>query len=371
MALIKSQTTVDEEHRLEILDILRIFSALWVGIYHLSGGHGWFSTLKHPYQNILENNQFGNLSGFIRLGFLGTPIFFVISGFVIVTSSKNKSADSFLIARLSRLLPAYIFSVVLTLAVFKFGYSGANELSVDKILSTLNLTWLTNSSSPIQGSYWTLWPEVRFYGLFLIFVLLFRKNQRFERRTTIFFIGWLCTLWFGLTSNSILGLFGISDYAVFFILGGFIALASSKELIKGVSPFLFAALLLAIFNLRHWIFAWDSKHPADWRAGCVLFVISLALIAASRRYSFKNTSIQKIIMVLGRSSYAFYLLQEGVGMPMTSFFAFHGMQIWLAIALSLLNVLVVSVAFTMWVEASLIKLVKDGFGTGLRMLLAR
>ena len=361
----------DVHRRFQLLDLLRIFAALWVGIYHLSGGHGWFPYLKHPYGNILDQGKFGALSPLIRLGFLGVPIFFVISGFVIVTSSKKKSADEFLIARFSRLVPGFIFSLALTLSVCKFGFNPPVSITFEKLISTLNLSWAPSNSSPIQGSYWTLWPEVRFYGLFFVFVLIFKKHAKFERKVTIFFIGWLCTLWLSTGSGTLLGVISISDYAIYFILGGFIAIASNRKKIAGILPFAFAGLLIAVINLRHWIIDWDPKHQMDWSLGCVIFLVALLLIGVSRRVKFKDVWVQSTISILGKASYTFYLLQEGFGIPITSFLVFHGMQIRYAIGFSMISVLAISVVFTIWVECRVIKSLKDRFGGGLKELLER
>lgn len=357
--------------RLQVLDLLRIFAAFWVGIYHLAGGHGWFAYLKHPYGNILDEGKFGPLSALIRLGFLGVPIFFVISGFVIVTSSEKKSAREFLTARFSRLMPGFIFSVVLSLSVFKYGYNSPYSVTLEKLISTLNLSWSFLNGSPIQGSYWTLWPEVRFYGLFFVFVLIFYKKAKFERKVTIFFIGWLCWLWFSSSFGNLLQLMSISDYAIYFILGGFMAIATNRKKIAGVLPFAFAGLLISVINLRHWIFNWDPKHQMDWRLGYLIFLMALLSIGVSRTVQFRSVRIQSVISTLGKASYTFYLLQEGLGMPMTSYLVFHGMQIRYAIGLSLISVLMISVGFTLWVEWRLVNFVKDRFGGGLKELLER
>jgi len=335
------------------------------------GGHGWFVYLKHPYGNILDQGKFGWLSEFIRLGFLGVPVFFVISGFVIVTSSKKKSATEFFTARFLRLVPGFFFSLILTLTFCKFGFKAPVSITFERLLSTLNLSWVPGNSSPVQGSYWTLWPEVRFYGLFFIFVLNFRKSDKFERKVAIFFIGWLCTLWLSVGSGTMLGQLSINDYAIYFILGGFIAISSNRKKFYGILPFIFAGLLIGIINLRHWIFAWDSKHKTDWRLGCVIFLIALLLIGVSRRIEIRTSWMQNLISTLGKASYTFYLLQEGLGMPLTSYMVYQGMQIRYAIGFSIITVLAISIVFTLWVEWRFINFFKERFGSGLKGLLQR
>ena len=103
----------------------------------------------------------------------------------------------------------------------------------------------------------------------------------------------------------------------------------------------------------------------------MIFLVALLLIGVSRRVKFKDVWVQSTISILGKASYTFYLLQEGFGIPITSFLVFHGMQIRYAIGFSMISVLAISVVFTIWVECRVIKSLKDRFGGGLKELLER
>src|SRR4051812_22288075 len=46
-----------------------------------------------------------------RYGFLGVPVFFVISGYVILNTFERRSSGSFLRARAARLYPAWVVIV--------------------------------------------------------------------------------------------------------------------------------------------------------------------------------------------------------------------------------------------------------------------
>ena len=246
-----------KDSRYWILDLIRICAALWVAVYHLSGGHGWFSTQKYPYENLLDQGELGIFTAFVRLGFIGVPIFFVISGFVIVKSSKGKSAQDFFISRFSRLFPAFLFSMFVTIAFSKYGYASPNKVDMTKSLSTVGLFWSSSGSSPIQGSYWTLWPELRFYGLFLISVLLTMKTINYERKVIYFFISWLCTFWFVGKEQPFLSSVLISDYGIYFVLGGLLALAGNQKKLFGLFP----NMEWNTLNRALWIFIWNlQKH---------------------------------------------------------------------------------------------------------------
>jgi len=101
-------------------------------------------------------------------GEFGVELFFVISGFVItMTLDRSKSAADFLVARFSRLYPAYwtavlVTSGVLVVAAGPFGVPSANQVG-------FNLTMAQEffHVPSVDGVYWTLEVELLFYALAL------------------------------------------------------------------------------------------------------------------------------------------------------------------------------------------------------------
>lgn len=338
--------------RYALLDILRFSLAIWVAIYHLSGGHGWFKYLKHPYGNLIEEGKLGLFSSVISLGYVAVPIFFVLSGFVIVVSSKNRTGSQFIAARISRLFPGFLLSFVLALLVYRFGFDGIVSIRFNNMLSTLNGSWSSFQDTPIVGSYWTLWVEARFYLLFLILLLF--KNINYKKRVLIFFSCWLISEYFVVARDSALSQFLISEYAMFFILGGLLGLLLLMEE-KFMLYFLLAsALIFSVYRLRLWIFEWSPTDPTLWRLGVFLFMISILVINLSSRIDMKNGKISQMISVMGRSSYIIYLLQESLGMPLTSYLVVNGLQIRFAIVYSLLIITLISIIFCAKLETIII-----------------
>ena len=79
---------VDPKLRRLHLDILRIFAAVYVTIFHWAGG-GWYShDLKFNYPTLTTNQDMNPL---IACGWIGVDIFFVISGFVVLDSISHRS----------------------------------------------------------------------------------------------------------------------------------------------------------------------------------------------------------------------------------------------------------------------------------------
>lgn len=165
------------------LEIARGLAALWVFVYHLRFG--------------LDPGAFRRLAD---AGFLGVPLFFVISGYCMMASSrgiiaKQKSAGTFLRRRLRRIFPPFWASILVVLAIpflaaaiYSFRYGGYRwpapgwySLSLGDwfTLSTLTkgLLWVGPAHKPysaVNPVYWSLAIEVQFY-LVMALGLLFRR----------------------------------------------------------------------------------------------------------------------------------------------------------------------------------------------------
>ena len=132
-----------------------------------------------------------------RGGWVGVPLFFVLSGFLIggqlwkeLTAKKNISFWRFILRRGFRIWPLYYFAVIVI-----YLFSGPNTFDLKGIIS--NLLFVGNylsDTGPISGS-WSLATEEQFYilaPLLLIFVNKIKpdKDLRYYRNGLfiIFFI---------------------------------------------------------------------------------------------------------------------------------------------------------------------------------------
>lgn len=108
----------------------------------------------------------------------GVSIFFVISGFVMVVSTREWAGNGrdFLRRRLIRIVPLYWLA---TLALFAFGLTQPGDF--DRLLPSLLLVpTLANQArdvtSPVLEVGWTLCLEMAFYTLFAAAMILPRKT---------------------------------------------------------------------------------------------------------------------------------------------------------------------------------------------------
>ncbi len=165
------------------LEVLRIFSAFYVFIYHVGSGtlgkELYFSTR--------------NFSNFWGLKYLSAHyfviVFFVLSGFLISTSANraNITFRTFIIARLGRLysvlIPALIFSFLVAFFLTNTGLIDASLVKNNTNLIArfiLNITFLSQSwelcsTPPFNTPFWSVDYEFMYY--LLIGAMLLTKNK--------------------------------------------------------------------------------------------------------------------------------------------------------------------------------------------------
>jgi peptidoglycan/LPS O-acetylase OafA/YrhL len=151
--------------RLELLDYARFAAALAVVAFHyLFNGiaDGKLSSLRH----------IPDLVDIAKYGYLGVDFFFIISGYVIFNTARNKTAGEFATSRAVRLYPSFWAAMLLT-AYFATAL-GAPELSVTPLQVLANFTMVPGlfGRKPVDGVYWTLGLELRFYAMVLIVLFL-------------------------------------------------------------------------------------------------------------------------------------------------------------------------------------------------------
>ncbi|MDQ0683841.1 peptidoglycan/LPS O-acetylase OafA/YrhL [Streptomyces achromogenes] len=152
-------------NRLYALDALRVIAALSVLIFHFTGVDAatkanWGVNPKALFPSIFPYTSYGSY---------GVQLFFIISGFVICLSAWNRTPGQFVQARFLRLFPAYWFSVVVAVVVWRALPDGARKApSVSDSLTNLTMFQVPLSARHLVGAYWTLWVELTFYLIFLV-----------------------------------------------------------------------------------------------------------------------------------------------------------------------------------------------------------
>ncbi|MFC7401102.1 acyltransferase family protein [Citricoccus sp. GCM10030269] len=169
--------------RLALLDGLRLVAALGVVLFHWTawhhsnwGRHGDPAAAAWPW-----------LSQLTSVGAVGVQLFFIISGFVILLSSFGKSPARFIGSRVGRLYPAYWFAVLATSALtFLIAPQLGTRRSPSDIWANLTMFQGGLGVGHIDGVYWTLWVEMKFY----LWILAFMLVGMTVRRVLVFAFAW-------------------------------------------------------------------------------------------------------------------------------------------------------------------------------------
>ena len=287
----------NESGRLQILDLLRFCAATSVMVYHLTYLPGFVAP-----------GSFIGIGAVSRFGFLGVELFFLISGFVILWSADNRSAPEFAISRFSRLMPSYWVSMAITgigLAIL----TGATYTPF-QIAANATMTAGLIGTPYVDGVYWTLLIELKFYVL--VFALtLFHQMRRLE----YWLGGWVVALVIAhFVPLHALRSLVIYPYGAFFAAGGFFFLwwKNGLSVSKLVALLVCCALsCIGVFHIGQ-DFLGGAHTPFALRISMAVVVLLYLLFAAisSGRVRVGHAALWAN---LGAMTYPLYLLHNSLG----------------------------------------------------------
>ena len=198
------------------LDILRGLAALYVLIGHARWllWEGYTEGYKlHPAEYGLFDTIQVYVLNLFAFGHQAVMLFFVLSGFVIQYSSYNQTVKSgtfsirvYLIKRIRRIYPPFLFALLLTFVLDTIGkqsgytiYSGTTNFvilnkSIFSDLSTQtlfgNIGMLQTLVTPVWGSNGPLWSLMYEWWFYVLYIPVFFINKR-NPLVTAYLIGML------------------------------------------------------------------------------------------------------------------------------------------------------------------------------------
>lgn len=343
--------------RWALLDGLRLVAALMVVLFHYTAWHHSF------WQRGEAAQVWSGLSFATAFGNLGVQLFFIISGLVVFRSLEGKSVGRFIGSRLGRIMPA------LWVAVF---LSGALQLLLWRTPQP-SLTWgdlgwnLTLVGAPlhgvpwVDGVYWTLWIEARFYLLLLLARWVLRRLHRDDvRGWTGIALAWVAA---GLAVIALTGIPRIDsrwDWALSPTYCGLFAGGMMLHLISrhGASPLRLTVLAASVAQSA-WATAADMPTETAQVTGITVPALAyaalvlgfFALVAA-----LVFTPLRRVgwawLSTAGALTYPVYLLHEVPGWYLIDHLS-PAWPPWLVLPLTLAAVLVAAYAVNRWVERPL------------------
>ncbi|WP_315097872.1 acyltransferase [uncultured Cellulomonas sp.] len=157
--------------RLAALDALRFLAAAAVVLYHFTGrtSTAWGDG---------QAERLGGVGAWTGYGSLGPELFFVISGFVILMTAWGRPTAQVVASRVARLYPAYWVAVLATGALLLFLWPEGKQVTPQQVLLNLTMLQPVLGVEHVDGVYWTLWTELRFYLVVGVFSLVGITRRR-------------------------------------------------------------------------------------------------------------------------------------------------------------------------------------------------
>ncbi len=306
-----------KKNRVNEIDLLRFIAAMMVVFFHYAF-RGYAADEKSALSYPL-------LAPTFKYGYLGVQLFFMISGFVILMTAAKGSLRNFVISRIVRLFPAFWVCCTITFLVILFAGAPRYVATFGQYL--VNMTMLSGfvKVPSIDGAYWSLFVELRFYLLISIMLIVGRIQQ-----AQTFIIIWLiATIVLLVYPIGILNSMLITDFAVFFIAGTTFFLIWAKGISITRIIIIFVSWCIAVFQSIEGLRYFESHYKTSMNPFVVAAIITsfftiMTFVSISRTGFFGR----KRWLFIGAITYPLYLLHQNIG-----FIIFNNAYVYLNIHL--------------------------------------
>jgi exopolysaccharide production protein ExoZ len=285
-----------ESHKTKVLGVqyLRAIAALMVAYFHLSAQIPAYAG-RVNFLHLFSTDRLPT----------GVPIFFVISGFIMMATTRNSAPAVFLLRRIIRIVPLYWFFTI-ALVVLKaipphfFAKTPVTPTYFVKSLMFFSYVNPRGDLGPLLGPGWTLNVEMFFYVAFAAALFL-----PFGRRVLAVAIGFVGLVLAGMllpAPSYAPELWIITRPWLFeFLLGMTIAHVAVTRAWR-LNRFTCAGLVLGGFAvLLHGGVGWTATDAARILSASA---IVLGTVAYEQRYGMPEL---RLPMLLGDASYSIYL----------------------------------------------------------------
>lgn len=306
------------------LDMFRGLAILLVALYHY--------TARLPHEAL---NMVGPVPVPVGFGWIGVFFFFVISGYCIfLTLTRSESVRRFFARRISRLYPAFIAAAV---GLFVFAMLAPvpsvpavnfHEQPATLLDLGLNLILLGEAGEWVNGSFWSIATEVRFYVLLALLAAVFGTGERLVRLFSYIAVA-LASLWVAMTlilpatgsasPTNLLRVFGLAPYLPFFAFGILLFMRRTKAMPTDMGLMLNGAAMVLVLAVD----SYNSSylHPTGAIDALVTISVFAVLMFAFLRFADRRPLpvppvIGPLLVQAGLVSYSWYLLHEMLGLTL-------------------------------------------------------
>ena len=298
--LLSKMTTFRTKRIYTSIQALRGFAALAIVFFHISE-----MLLRYTDRTGL----FCTLSPVWQVGASGVDLFFIISGFVMVESTRHmfqqkRASLTFFIRRLIRIVPLYWFYTTLMLILVLLPFSLQSSIfSATYTLKSFLLIPALNPANhlplPLLPQGWTLWYELYFYILFSIF-LFFDRRILLPAIFFIFITSILAGTW--LKTNNPVAEVLTSPLLLEFALGCLLAHLTQASHSSARTGKIFISIGCILLFLTQYLQSAVDYRLLVW--GVPAFLITLGFIFMEEKTSLE---FPRYFVVLGDASYSIYL----------------------------------------------------------------
>jgi peptidoglycan/LPS O-acetylase OafA/YrhL len=288
--------------RFPMLDPMRLVAVMGVVLFHYG--------FQGPAGIDGKHVALPGLGAIAQYGFLGVPVFFVISGFVIANSAEGRSATEFAIARFARIYPTFVVCMTATfLAVLLFG---SPEFQASFAQWAANLLIAAPGSRYVDSAYWSLVVEAIFYAWVALFIWL----GLFQRRADVIIAIWLgISLLTGMTVdarwiNKLL----VADYSGFFTTGILLYQLRKGRRDLVLQCLLATSVMVAVYQAVHnldWLRA-ETSAPFDDMIVAAICLASILVITLATHIRELPVGTG-VLVAAGGMTYPLYLLHQQLG----------------------------------------------------------
>jgi peptidoglycan/LPS O-acetylase OafA/YrhL len=284
------------QNRIDVIDAFRAIAILTVLLFHYTFRWGPMNDAGQQdfYHYPVNVNWF-------QYGWLGVDLFFVISGFVIfMTILKCRSIYDFAFRRIARLYPVYLVCMTITFVLMRLW--GPAEFQATNMDYLIGLTMQSANFGIhwVDGAYWSLLVEAKFYFWIGIVYFLARRH----------FVPVWCLLMVAVTAVREIhpflvdGIFSATNLPFFTAGIGFFMLYRDKRLDR-------QSILLFVVSAVTYAVTW--RHFPLVVHGYVAGIVVMFSLFVTGKLDWLR---QDWLLFIGAISYPLYLLHQFIGVTM-------------------------------------------------------
>lgn len=302
MAAVESLPVRRDGGRMRVpeLDLLRFIAALAVVFYHYTYRLRLNGSIEDPYPALGRATLHG---------YLGVELFFMISGFVVLWSAIGKRPSEFVVSRATRLYPEFWIGVVVSAIVFSLAGQIAGGVGLPMLIANLTMVPHLFGFGYVDGVYWTLFVELKFY--FLIWILLLTGQIRHvETWVRVWFVATVAC--FVLPMPGVLRSITMVPFAPLFIAGCVFYLVRSQRLTPSRAAMIVGCGIMSVVHVLDAMpeFVHDSDIHLATRIEASAIIVAMFLTFSWISIYPRERSTGKLIVWLGMLTYPLYLLHN-------------------------------------------------------------